>query len=102
MLPDTATQTAIEAAAFRRLLAHLRDHPDIQNIDLMISADFCRNCLAKWLREGAEELGVPMDDTAAREHIYGEPYDQWKKKFQREATPAQLQALKERQTAQGR
>jgi hypothetical protein len=94
---DSSTQTEIEAAAFRRLLQHLREHPEVQNIDLMITADFCRNCLAKWLKEAAEDIGEPMDDSAARELIYGEPYAQWKEKFQREATPEQLEALKQRQ-----
>ena len=95
---DSSAQTAIEAAAFRRLLQHLREHPEVQNIDLMITADFCRNCLAKWLKEAAEQIGEPMDESAARERVYGEPYAQWKGKFQREATPEQLEALKQRQT----
>jgi hypothetical protein len=94
---DSSTQTAIEAAAFRRLLQHLREHPEIQNIDLMITADFCRNCLAKCLQEAAQQFGEPMDESAARERVYGEPYAQWKGKFQREATPEQLEALKQRQ-----
>lgn len=101
MFKDTETQTAIEAAAFRRLLQHLRDHPEIQNIDLMITGDFCRNCLAKWLKEAAEALGLALDEPAAREFVYGEPYDQWKAKFQQEATPSQLEALKRRQAASG-
>lgn len=99
MPPDTSTQTAIEAAAFRRMLQHLRDHPEVQNIDLMITADFCRNCLAKWLREAAQEQGLMLDEAAARELVYGEPYDQWKRKFQREATPEQLEALERRQAS---
>lgn len=99
MLPDTQTQTAIEAAAFRRLLQHLREHPEIQNVDLMITADFCRNCLAKWLLAAAQEKGLDMDEATARELVYGEPYEQWKAKFQREASPAQLAALNHRQTS---
>jgi len=95
---DSSAQTAIEAAAFRRLLQHLREHPEVQNIDLMITADFCRNCLAKWLTEAAQQAGEPLDESAARELVYGEPYARWKEKFQREATPEQLEALKQRQS----
>lgn len=94
---EQETRTALEAAAFRRLLQHLREHPEVQNIDLMITADFCRNCLAKWLRAAAEERGVTLDDEGAREIIYGEPYASWKAKYQREATAEQLRAFEERQ-----
>lgn len=87
---DKQTQTEIEAAAFRRLLAHLDNRKDAQNIDLMILAGFCRNCLAKWYRAEAEERGVEMDYEQAREVIYGEPYSSWKEKYQQEATPEQL------------
>lgn len=87
---DKQTQTEIEAAAFRRLLAHLDNRKDAQNIDLMILAGFCRNCLAKWYRAEAEERGVEMDYEQAREVIYGEPYSSWKDKYQQEATPEQL------------
>lgn len=87
---DKQTQTEIEAAAFRRLLAHLDNRKDAQNIDLMILAGFCRNCLAKWYRAEAEERGVEMDYEQAREVIYGEPYSSWKDKHQQEATPEQL------------
>lgn len=82
--------TALEAAAFRRLLAHLRERSDVQNIDLMILAGFCRNCLADWYREAA---GRPMDREQAREHVYGMPFAEWKQRYQREATPAQLAAF---------
>lgn len=85
--------TALEAAAFRRLLAHLRERSDVQNIDLMILAGFCRNCLADWLREAADEAGVPMDKARAREHVYGMPFDEWKARHQRAATPEQLAAF---------
>lgn len=85
--------TALEAAAFRRLLAHLRERSDVQNIDLMILAGFCRNCLADWLREAADEAGLAMDREQAREHVYGMPFAEWKQRHQREATPEQLAAF---------
>ncbi len=85
--------TALEAAAFRRLLAHLRERSDVQNIDLMILAGFCRNCLADWLRDAAEEAGVPMDRDQAREQVYGMPFADWKARHQREATPEQVAAF---------
>ncbi|MCC7257975.1 MAG: DUF1244 domain-containing protein [Gammaproteobacteria bacterium] len=88
---DEPTRTGIEAAAFRRLLQHLDAHREVQNIDLMNLAGFCRNCLARWYREAAAERGVTLDDGAARERIYGMPYGEWKARFQREATPAQQQ-----------
>jgi len=75
---DDATRTALEAAAFRRLVAHLRAHPEVQNIDLMNLADFCRNCLAKWYRAAADDAGVPLTDPEARALIYGMPYEDWK------------------------
>ena len=82
-----------EAAAFRRLLQHLDSRKDVQNIDLMILAGFCRNCLADWYREAAEAAGQPMDKDAARELVYGMPFKEWKEKFQPEATPGQLAAF---------
>jgi hypothetical protein len=86
--------TAIEAAAFRRLLQHLNEQrPDVQNIDLMILAGFCRNCLADWYREAAAEQGQPMDKEQARERIYGMPFAEWKARHQPEATPEQLAAF---------
>ena len=75
-------QTDIEAAAFRRLLKHLQEHTEVQNIDLMNLAGFCRNCLAKWYRAEAEARGLDIADADAREHIYGMPYDTWKERFQ--------------------
>lgn len=78
-----AEQTELEAAAFRRLVAHLRERTDVQNIDLMNLAGFCRNCLAKWYRAEAEQRGHAVDDASAREFIYGMPYDEWKQKYQR-------------------
>jgi len=94
--------TALEAAAFRRLLHHLnQQRPDVQNIDLMILAGFCRNCLADWYREAAEDAGQPMDKEQAREHIYGMPFAQWKALHQREATPEQLQAFEQARQRHG-
>jgi len=89
---DDKTRTELEAAAFRRLVEHLRARTDVQNLDLMNLAGFCRNCLSKWYREAAEARGVGMPDPQAREIVYGMPYDQWKAKYQKEATPAQKQA----------
>lgn len=94
---DEQTRTELEAAAFRRLLKHLQDHPEVQNIDLMILADFCRNCLAKWYAAAAKDKGLDVDYAAARDIVYGMPYDEWKAKFQTEATPEQLAAYEERQ-----
>jgi hypothetical protein len=80
---DPATQTELEAAAFRRLVAHLQERTDTQNIDLMNLAGFCRNCLAKWYKAAAEEKGLALDYDQAREHIYGMPYNEWKEKYQK-------------------
>jgi len=89
------TRIELEAAAFRRLLAHLQSRTDVQNIDLMILAGFCRNCLAKWYSAAAAERGLDLDYAAAQALIYGMPYPEWKQKFQTEATPAQLSAMAE-------
>lgn len=86
---DKPTQTEIEAAAFRRLVDHLRNRHDVQNIDLMNLAGFCRNCCAKWYRAAAEERGIAMSYDQAREIVYGMPYNEWKSKHQTEATPEQ-------------
>jgi hypothetical protein len=80
---DEATRTELEAAAFRKLVAHLREHPEVQNIDLMNLAGFCRNCLSKWYRAEAEQRGVPLSDPEAREIVYGMPYEEWKTKHQK-------------------
>jgi hypothetical protein len=96
---DKNTQTVLEAAAFRRLVSHLQKHTDVQNIDLMILADFCRNCLAKWYMAEAVEQGIAMDYEQAREAVYGMPYKEWKEKFQTEATPEQLAAFDRKQQA---
>lgn len=90
---DKATQTELEAAAFRRLVSHLGKRTDVQNIDLMILAGFCRNCLADWYREAADEKGTAISKDDARAFIYGEPFAEWKKKHQAEATPEQLAAF---------
>ncbi len=90
----TETQrTEIEAAAFRRLLKHLDDNKDVQNIDLMILANFCRNCLSKWYRAAAEDQKIEIEYEQAREIIYGMPYSEWKEKYQAAATPEQLAAF---------
>jgi uncharacterized protein len=86
---DQTARTELEAAAFRRLVEHLRERTDVQNIDLMNLAGFCRNCLSKWYRAAAEERGQPLSDPEAREIIYGMPYKEWQARFQREATPEQ-------------
>ncbi len=80
---DTSKDEAIQAAAFRRLVAHLQDNTDVQNIDLMNLAGFCRNCLSKWYRAEAAELGIDIEDLDARELIYGMPYAEWKEKYQK-------------------
>lgn len=88
---DATTNTGIEAAVFRRLLAHLDARKDVQNIDLMNLAGFCRNCLAKWYAAAAQEQGVAVDYEQARERIYGMRYADWKARYQSEASPEQLQ-----------
>jgi hypothetical protein len=90
---DDKTRTELEAAAFRTLVAHLRERTDVQNIDLMNLAGFCRNCLSKWYRAAAEDQGVALTDPEAREIVYGMPYDEWRKKYQTEATPEQKAAM---------
>ena len=93
-----STNTALEAATFRRLLEHLDNHKEVQNIDLMILANFCRNCLSKWYMAAAEEQGVDMNYEQAREIIYGMPYSEWKDKYQLPASEEQLQAMAERKS----
>jgi uncharacterized protein len=82
---DDATRVQVEAAAFRRLVEHFRAHTEVQNLDVMNLAGFCRNCLAKWYRAEADARGVPLSDDAAREAIYGMPYAEWKDRFQKPA-----------------
>ena len=86
---DAETRTELEAAAFRRMVSHLRERTDVQNIDLMNLAGFCRNCLSNWYKDAANEKGMDLDKSAAREIVYGMPYDEWKAKHQTEATPEQ-------------
>lgn len=87
---DDTTRTELEAAAFRRLVNHLRENPEVQNIDLMNLASFCRNCLSNWYMEAANAKGIDMDKSAAREIVYGMPYDAWKAQNQSEATAEQM------------
>jgi len=93
---DNSTQE-LEAATFRRLIEHLQQHTEVQNIDLMILADFCRNCLAKWYSAAATERGISLDYEQAREVIYGMPYSVWKDQFQLPATSQQMTAYDEKQ-----
>lgn len=87
----------LEAAVFRRLVQHLREHTEVQNIDLMNLAGFCRNCLSKWYKAAAEEKGIDMDYEEARKIIYGMPYSDWKEKYSKEATREQLDAFAARE-----
>lgn len=96
MTVDKQTKTEIEAQVFRRLINHLRNHNEVQNIDLMILASFCRNCLSKWYRSAAEERNIELSYDEARELIYGMPYDEWKLANQTEATPEQMAAYEEK------
>ena len=92
---DDQTRIELEAAAFRTLRAHLMEkRTDVQNIDMMNLSGFCRNCLSRWLREAAEDLGENIDQDSAKERVYGMPYGEWKEKYQTEATPEQLAAIK--------
>jgi hypothetical protein len=92
---DDQTRTELEAAAFRRLVQHLRDRTDVQNIDMMNLAGFCRNCLSRWYAEAAAERGVDLTKEAAREVVYGMPYAEWKATYQTEASAAQQAAFGE-------
>lgn len=90
---DKQTQTELEAAAFRRLAKHLASRADVQNIDMMILAGFCRNCLADWYKEAADDKGMNLSRDDAREIVYGMPFAEWKAKHQKEATAEQLAAF---------
>lgn len=92
---DKSTQTEIEAAVFRRLIEHLDNNKDVQNIDLMNLANFCRNCLSKWYKAEAESHNIELDYEKAREIIYGMPYDEWKKAYQKPATKEQLAQMQQ-------
>jgi hypothetical protein len=90
---DEPTRTELEAAVLRRLIEHLRTRTDVQNIDLMNLAGFCRNCLSNWMKDAADAKGVALTKDESRESVYGMPYDEWKAKHQKEATPAQKAGL---------
>ncbi|MBO6813253.1 MAG: DUF1244 domain-containing protein [Rhizobiaceae bacterium] len=92
---DEATKTELEAAAFRRMVQHFRERTDVQNIDMMNLAGFCRNCLSRWYQEAANAKGIDMDKLEAREIVYGMPFDEWKAKYQTDATPEQKAAFEE-------
>ncbi len=93
MTQDDKTRTELEAAVFRRLVEHLRSRTDVQNIDLMNLAGFCRNCLSNWMKEAADAKGISMTKDESREIVYGEPYDQWRAKHQKDATAEQQAAF---------
>ena len=93
MATDKQTQLELEAAVYRRLVEHLRARTDVQNIDLMNLAGFCRNCLSNWMKDAADEKGVAMSKDESREIVYGMPYDEWKAKHQADASPAQRAAF---------
>ena len=86
---DDKTQTELEAAVYRRLVEHLRERTDVQHIDMMNLAGFCRNCLSNWMKDAADARGIPMTKEQSREIVYGEPYDQWRAKYQKEASAEQ-------------
>jgi uncharacterized protein len=90
---DAKTTTELEAAVYRRLVEHLRERADVQNIDLMNLAGFCRNCLSNWMKDAADAKGVPMTKEESREIVYGMPYEEWRALHQKEATPAQKAAF---------
>ena len=94
MTIDDKTRTELEAAVFRRLVGHLQSRTDVQNIDLMNLAGFCRNCLSNWMKEAADAQGIAVSKDESREAVYGMPYEEWKTKFQGTATPEQLAAMK--------
>jgi len=91
---DDKTRTELEAAVFRRLVEHLRGREDVQNIDLMNLAGFCRNCLSNWMKDAADAKGTPLSKDESREAVYGMPYEEWKAKHQKDASPAQQAAFK--------
>ena len=92
---DERTQTELEAAVYRKLVEHLRSRTDVQNIDLMNLAGFCRNCLSNWMKEAADAKGVSMSKDESRQIVYGMPFEEWKAKYQKEATPEQKAAFDE-------
>lgn len=90
---DDRSRTELEAAVYRRLVEHLRQHTDVQNIDLMNLAGFCRNCLSNWMKDAADEKGIAMSKDESREAVYGMPYEEWKKLYQSEASTEQKAGL---------
>ncbi len=98
---DDATRTELEAAAFRRLVQHLRERSDVQNIDMMNLAGFCRNCLSNWMKDAADERGVALSKDQSREQVYGMPYEEWRKLHQRETSAEQKAAFQASQTHRG-
>ncbi len=96
---DDVTRTELEAAAFRRLVSHLRTRTDVQNIDLMNLAGFCRNCLSNWYREAAEQSGIPVSKEESREFVYGMPYEEWKRMHQTEASAESRTAFQQNRPA---
>jgi len=90
---DDKTRTELEAAVYRRLVEHLRQRTDVQNIDMMNLAGFCRNCLSNWMKEAAEAKGVSMSKDESRQIVYGMPYEEWRAKYQKEASPDQKAAF---------
>jgi hypothetical protein len=96
---DKETATELEAAVFRRLLKHFDEHKDVQNIDLMNLAGFCRNCLSRWYAEAAQERGLEIDLESARERIYGMPYAEWKERYQAPASKEQLERFRDSQSS---
>ena len=93
MATDEKSRLELEAAVFRRLVEHLRARTDVQNIDLMNLAGFCRNCLSNWMKDAADERGVALSKEQSRELVYGMPYDEWRAKYQKDASPAQQAAF---------
>jgi hypothetical protein len=96
---DDKTQTELEAAVYRRLVEHLRQRTDVQNIELMNLAGFCRNCLSNWMKDAADAKGLPMTKEQSREIVYGEPFEQWKAKHQKEASPEKKAAFEKSSAA---
>jgi len=93
MATEEQTRVELEAAVYRRLVEHLRSRTDVQNIDLMNLAGFCRNCLSNWMKDAADAKGVPMSKEQSRELVYGMPYDEWRAKHQKDASPEQNAAF---------
>jgi hypothetical protein len=100
MATDEKTRTELEAAVYRRLVEHLRQHTDVQNIDLMNLAGFCRNCLSNWMKDAADAKGVSMSKDESRAIVYGMPYDEWRAKYQKESSAQQKAAFEKAQASQ--